>query len=803
MAQIKHNNFLDTVDQVFTHAKEMKILHLKAGGLYFDGRFIEVEGKKLYHFGTTGYLGLEQDGRLKMAACEAINKYGTQFPLSKSYIAHPLYEELEDLLHELYGREVIVAKNATLAHMAALPVLVGDGDTIILDHQVHWSVQDAAKRLKLRGVKIELVRHNKMGQLEEKIQKMGSKSDKIWYMADGVYSMYGDYAPIERLRELAQKYKQLHLYFDDVHGMSWSGKNGRGYVYDRLGGMIGKCVVIGTLSKTFGANGSIIVCGDAEHHRKIKNFGGSLTFSAQLDPASVGAAIASAKIHLSPEIEEMQMQLQEKIRYFNDLLTEYGLPIVEKNNSPVFFLATGIPETGYQLTSRLLQEGFYVNMGLFPAVPSKNTGLRITLSRHNEKGEIKELALALNELYPRVMGATGNDFDKLGRSFKMDFARTGKVPAPGHGTLNVDVYESITDLGPELWDHHFAGQGILDHNGWNFMEKAFSNGELPQDRWSFFYFRITDTQGNLVLLGAFTLCLWKEDLLAPVEVSRQIEEGRLSDPYYLTSNVLSLGSLFSDGMPLYVDKGHPEHDKALGVLITRLDTLADKHGAPKLIFRDFPYSKGWDRTFNKNGFIPMDMPEKAMVEDLSWDGEGEFLEGLSTRSRKHFKKDIRPYQDRVCARVRSTVGKRELGRFHELYKNVKGRNLGLNTFTYPEGVFREMNTSPQWEFIYLEAGDKTEIEILGVMFCYKNSGLTYVPSLIGMDYGHNREYQTYRQLLYESIKRANQLNFQKVDFGISANFEKKKLGAKLYKRRAYVRSENNFIAEVLESRRNK
>src|SRR5680860_542466 len=103
MAKIKHNNFLDTVDEVISNAKNAGVLHLYADGETFTGRKIGINGKELFHFGTTDYLGLEQDERLKNAAIDAIIKYGTQFPLSKSYISHPLYRNLEEKLFDMYG----------------------------------------------------------------------------------------------------------------------------------------------------------------------------------------------------------------------------------------------------------------------------------------------------------------------------------------------------------------------------------------------------------------------------------------------------------------------------------------------------------------------------------------------------------------------------------------------------------------------------------------------------------------------------------------------------------------------------
>ena len=244
MAKTRHNNLFDTIDEVITHGKEKGILHLYTEDEYFTGRTVRIDGKQLYHFGTTGYLGLEQDQRLKNAAIEAIQKFGTQFPLSKSYISHTRYKELEEILEEMYDNPVIISKNSTLAHVAVIPTIVRDEDAVILDHQVHYSVQNACQLLKPRGIHVEMIRHSNLNMLEERIKKLRQKHNKIYYMIDGVYSMFGDVAPIRELVELADKYPCLYLYVDDVHGMSWTGQNGTGYVRSELPELHEKFILI-------------------------------------------------------------------------------------------------------------------------------------------------------------------------------------------------------------------------------------------------------------------------------------------------------------------------------------------------------------------------------------------------------------------------------------------------------------------------------------------------------------------------------------------------------------------------------
>lgn len=800
MAKIKHNNFLDTVDEVFNEAKKEGIIHLYAEGDNFTGRKIRVHQKDLYHFGTTGYLGLEQDSRLKQAAIEAIQRYGTQFPLSKSYISNPLYRSLEEKVAQMYGSPAIITKNSTLGHMGVIPSIVDDTDAVVLDHQVHWSVQSAAKMLKTRSVPIEMIRHNRMDMLEDKIKKLSSKHKKIWYMADGVYSMYGDVAPMDDLMQLCNKYPQLYLYLDDVHGMSWAGKNGTGYVLGELKELPPNILLFGTLSKTFGASGAVAICTDLKKHHKIKNFGGPLTFSAQLEPASVAAAIASADIHLSPEIYSLQNELHERITLFNSLLAKTELPLVEQNNSPVFYIGTGMPITGYNFVNRLMKEGFFVNLGLFPAVPVRNTGVRITISRHNQEEEIKSLVAAMVYHYPKALEDTHTTSDKVRVAFHLPVLSV--LPKKKTVTEVRITYEhSIKAMDKGEWNELLGKEGVFDWDGLLFLESVFTNNIAVEHNWDFHYIIIRDQKGHPILATFFTHALWKDDMLSPISVSAKLEEMRKNDPYYLTSYVLSMGSLFTEGQHLYLDRLHPHWELALKQMFDKLDEIDQKSNPNMVVLRDFEKGDELKRLFHQQGFIKIMMPDSCKVLDLSWNTIDEYPETLSTRSRRHFRKDIQPYEDHFHVVCHTEPNQDQIDQFYGLYKNVDSNNLALNMFTLPKKLFTMMSQHPHWEFLtlYLKEGfnEGTGQILVGVMFCYKNLGEVYTPAFIGMDYRYTEEHQVYRQLLYQTIKQAKKLGFKKLDFGMTAAFEKKKVGATIVPKTAYVQAKDNYAMELM------
>ena len=806
MAKIKHNNFIDTVDEVFAGAKKEGVLHLYAEDEYLNGRTIRIKGKEMFHFGTTGYLGLEQDSRLKEAAIDAIQKYGTQFPLSKSYISNPLYAELEAKIEIMYGIPPIITKNSTLGHMAVIPTAVRDEDGVILDHQVHWSVQNACQVLKLRGIPVEMIRHSNMEMLEYKIKQLSSKCKKIWYMADGVYSMFGDYAPITELMELSKKYPQLHLYFDDVHGMSWMGKNGTGYVLSVLREIPKNVMIMATLSKTFGASGAILICPDEKLREKIKNFGGPLTFSAQLEPASVAAAIASVDIHLSPEINILQKELADKINYFNELLSKTNLPIIIQNSSPVFFLGTALPLTTYKLVQYLFQEGFFVNPAIYPAVPVKNTGIRITLSRHNQREEIKALVVAIEKYLPLALEETENNLAKIQKAFGLEITEQAAKNKHVNSALRLQYETAINRIDKNTWNQILGKQGTFDWQGLQFLEDAFSNNNSPENNWSFHYYIIKDENNIPVLATFFTLGLWKDDMLAPESISLQLEETRKQNPLYLTSKVLAMGCLFTEGNHCYTNESHPLAKEAVVLLLEQVEIVYQELHADMLVFRDFEENTQLNTIFHNQGFLKINMPETCNMQNLEWDTVAEFTNSLSSRSKRHFYQEVLPFEKAFDVIIKSQLTTEELEHCYTLYQNVKNNNHAINTFTYPISIFNKMINDPNWEFIllYLKTNEKEENtkQAVGIMFCYKNMEHTYVPSLIGMNYTYALKFQIYRQLLYQTIKRARELNFKKIDFGFSATFEKKKLGAAIIPKVAYVQARDNFSMELMGTLQN-
>jgi 7-keto-8-aminopelargonate synthetase-like enzyme len=212
---------LDIAFQSLDQGRQRGVLHLYNESEYFDGRIVTVDGQQLINFGSCSYLGLEKDSRLVEGCVEAVRAYGTQFSTSRAYMSSGQYKELEGLFRSLFDKPVLVVPTTSLGHLSAFQALVGRDDVVVLDHQVHASVHAAAQYAKGNGTTVKMIRHNSLDHLEKLIIKYREPGRKIWYCIDGVYSMYGDLAPLDEIFALADKYPSLHIYADDAHGFSW------------------------------------------------------------------------------------------------------------------------------------------------------------------------------------------------------------------------------------------------------------------------------------------------------------------------------------------------------------------------------------------------------------------------------------------------------------------------------------------------------------------------------------------------------------------------------------------------------
>jgi 7-keto-8-aminopelargonate synthetase-like enzyme len=414
----KHEQVLEIVNEVAILAGKLGIIHNRTEDVSLDGRHITIRGQKLLFFGSCSYLGLEHDPRLKAAAMEAVDKYGTQFSSSRAYVSSRYYKEAEDLMRRIFNRPAGIVQSLTVGHMSNIPVLVGDSDAVIMDAQVHDSVQTAVQLLKARNIRIELVRHNRLDMLEHRIKSLKDSYRKIWYMADGVYSMQGDYAPVTDLYKLLDRYDQLHLYLDDIHGMSWTGPNGAGYVMSQ-GNYHERLFLTTGLTKAFGVAGGVLVYPQEEHFRFVRNTSKSFIFSIQMPPMVLGAVIASAKIHLTDEIYLLQDELKKKIEYFNTRAKELQLPLISETGSPVMFIGVGKPDTGYNMVRRLMNAGYFLNLSVFPSVSYNNSGLRIPLNNKLTMEDIDGILLAIAEQLPLALADSNASMNDIYRSFRL------------------------------------------------------------------------------------------------------------------------------------------------------------------------------------------------------------------------------------------------------------------------------------------------------------------------------------------------------------------------------------------------
>ncbi len=803
----KTNSFFDTVDQIVTDGVNKGILHLYNEDILLEGNIIKLKGNNVVNFGSCSYLGLEFDDRLKDAAKEAVDNYGTQFSESRAYVSVGLYKELENLLDQIFGKPCVVTPTTTLGHIATIPVVVHDDDAVIIDHQVHNSVQIAVGLLKARGVYTELLRHNRMDILEERIKALKlSGYKKIWYMADGIYSMYGDTSPVDAVYKLMDTYAELYYYVDDAHGMSILGENGKGYVLNNRK-FHHKMILATSFAKAFATGGAAIIFPDKELARRVRTCGGPLITSGPMQPAALGAAIASAKIHLSKEIEAMQQELHDNISFANLMLKKYKLPIISESDAAVFFVGVSLPKMGYNMIKRMLNRGYYLNLGIFPAVPMKNTGIRFTITRLHSFTQIEEMIAAMAEEFQFALLEEGLSMEQIYKAFKLSVPEELQLDNAVASvitqslSLKPDFYKTIDEVEKAEWDGIFANKGTFDWEGMHVLESSFTQNELPQDNWEFDYVIIRDNDNKPVVAAFLTTALWKDDMLSPAAVSAAVEEKRLTDPYYLTSKVIAAGSLLTEGEHIYIDKESAYWKDAMQLLFDRIYELQEKYKASNIVLRDFSgLDTAMDSFFVDNGFFRVAMPENNVVTDLNWNTNEEFYNRLSPRSRRHFRQDVQKHEDKFEITIADNPSDDDIDYWYTLYLNVKNNNLALNTFTLPKKVFGQMCKSENWEVLVMAV--KKEYDYNGIdkpvniVFSYKTA-TAYMPMIMGMDYTYNKDFKIYRQALYRWVMRARELGKEKICLGFSAGVEKKKVGAEPVETYAYMQAKDNFNLQVL------
>lgn len=369
-----------------------------------DGSIITMEGRPVVNFGNCSYLGLETDERLKRGAIEAIERFGPHYSSSQMYSAVDLYSDLEELLLSMTDAPaVVLPPTTTLGHLSCLPTLVGEGDAAVLDAHSHASLQMTMQVLGGRGIPVHPVPHKDLEAVESTLSELTTQHRHVWYVADGVYSMFGDLSPVRAVMEMVQRHENLYAYFDDAHGFSWLGRHGRGYVLSNLELSERVVVAVGT-GKSFGSGGAALFFGDPEMAATVRRISGPMTFSGPIHPPTLGAAVASARIHLSDEHLELRSRILDQIQLVASLLAERALPAVSWAQTPIWFVRIGDVDMVLDVGRRLLDDGFYVNVSGFPAVPMGMSGIRFTHTLNNSAEQISDMIERLSHHYRNVVG---------------------------------------------------------------------------------------------------------------------------------------------------------------------------------------------------------------------------------------------------------------------------------------------------------------------------------------------------------------------------------------------------------------
>jgi len=809
---------LDAVDEVVSDGVRRGLLHNDVEDMALDGRHVTIDGRRMVNFGSCSYLGLETHPALIAGVHDAVDRFGTQFSSSRVYASAPLYREVEETLSRLFGRGTIVTPSTTMGHLAAMPTLIGDRDVLLLDHQVHNSVQTAAKLVQAGGARVELIPHGDLRTLEKRLETYRRTHRRVWYAADGLYSMYADLMPTQELDELAARHENLWLYVDDAHAVSWTGRHGRGHALEHLApATLERTVVAASLNKSFAAAGGALTFPDEQTRGRVLRVGGPLIFSGPVQPPMLGAILASARLHLTPEIEERQALLLDRIRLFNKLAADAGLPVVSESETPIRCVGAGVSAVAYRLVERLRSAGFHVNTASFPAVPAKRSGARLTITAHHTADDIAGVVAALAEHLPAAITDEGASVADLHRAFSRQLRGrhvlgADAVPAPARRpALRLEHHRSIATVDAAEWDALLGDRGAFDSAALRTYESVFDiNGTggagQTEDAWDFHYLIVRDGSGAPVAATFFTTALWKDDMLSSAAVSREVERRRAetADSYYLTSPRFGMGSLVTEGNHLWLDRGR-DWQGALRLILQAARREEDLAGAAAVVLRDLPDGDDELHAFLlSEGLLRLPIWSTWVRQVDFTDDEG-FLSSLTRKHRYHERTRVLAWENAYRVQVirggspeARALDEATRGDLYRLYRNVHARSFELNVFPLPRRLIDAILESPAWEVLLLHLPDRAAGPIaFTVQHLFSGADGHVAPQFVGLDYDYVPTHHSYQQLLFQSVRSAQRHGASKILYGMSADLHKARLGAQPEKRWAYVQPTDTFNADVL------
>lgn len=352
------------------------------------GPVVEMEGAQRIMLGSNNYLGLTGDDRVKAAAREALDRYGTGLTGSRFMNGTiDLHLELERELASWMGTEdAIVFTTGHQANLGALGTLLAPGDTVVADSGDHASILDGCI---LSRAKLRAFRHNRMDKLERALERAERDGGGVLVVVDGVFSMEGDVAPLPQIAELCRRYG-ARLMVDEAHAVGVLGARGAGAA-ELFGVEDAVDLRMGTFSKSLASCGGFIA-GPADIVEYLRIASRPFLFTAAGVPAAVGAALAAARICRSPEGPELFTRVLERARYLHRGLQELGFHVVEPTRTedgativtPIVPVLVADDWKAAVLWRALYDAGVYVNVALHPAVPPGGALLRTSVMATHE-----------------------------------------------------------------------------------------------------------------------------------------------------------------------------------------------------------------------------------------------------------------------------------------------------------------------------------------------------------------------------------------------------------------------------------